>query len=191
MEKTHITHVNDGFVFLEHRIVRKRGKKGRMVVVSTIPKEKAKVFTHKLTEALSSNHSLSKVDMIERLNRQLAGWAAFYKFTDHTAHTFQRIDRVVFWKLAHWLAHKHRSRIKPLMRKWCRAPKTGKAKTWVVYGISEQGNRVGRELRRLVSSPKGQFRWRNPEINPYIKRNDVRNTITSRYHDVAMAMGQA
>lgn len=190
MEKTRITHVNDGFVFLGHRIIRKRGSVGRMVVVSTIPKEKAKVFTHKLTEVLSGNHSLSKVDMIERLNRQLAGWGNFYKFTDFTARIFQKIDRIVFWKVAHWMAQKHRSRIKLVMRKWCRVPKAGKAKTWIVYGISEQGKRVGKELRRLVGSPKGQFRWRNPEINPYIKRIEIRNTITSRYHDVAMAMGQ-
>jgi hypothetical protein len=68
---------------------------------------------------------LWKVDMVDRLNCQLStvncqllGWAAFYKFTDCTARTFQRIDRVVFWKLAHWLARKYRSRIKPLMRNW-------------------------------------------------------------------------
>jgi RNA-directed DNA polymerase len=191
MEKTHITHVNDGFVFLGHRIIRKRGKTGRMSVVTTIPKEKAKAFAHKLSKALSSNHDLSKVDMVDRLNRQLAGWAAFYKFTDFTAKMFQRIDRVVFWKLAHWLGRKYRSRIKPLLRKWCRHPEEGKAKTWVLYGISEQGNRIGKELRRLVGSPKMQFRWRNPEINPYIKREENRNTVTSRYRDVAMAMGQA
>jgi hypothetical protein len=77
------------------------------------------------------------------------------------------------------------------MRKWYRAPETGKAKTWVVYGISERGNRVGKDLRRLVTSPKAQFRWRNPEVNPYIFREEIRSTVTSRYHDVAMAMGQA
>ena len=37
MEKTHITHVNDGFIFLGHRIIRKRGSSGRMAVVTTIP----------------------------------------------------------------------------------------------------------------------------------------------------------
>ena len=106
MDKTHITHVNDGFVFLGHRIIRKRGSTGRMVVVTTIPKEKAKAFARKLSDTLSGNHDLCKVDMVDRLNRQLAGWAAFYKFTDFTARTFQRIDTVVFWKLAHWLARK-------------------------------------------------------------------------------------
>jgi hypothetical protein len=96
----------------------------------------------------------------------LAGWAAFYKFTDFTARTFRRIDHVVFWKLAHWLARKYRSRIKPLMRKWYRVPDIGQSKTWLIYGDSNQGKAVGKALRRLVTSQKMQFRWRNPEQNP-------------------------
>ena len=147
-------------------------------------------FARKLSETLSGNHDISKADMVSRLNRQLVGWAAFYKFTHFTACTFQHIDTVVFWKMAHWLARKYRSRIKPLMQKWYRAPEAGKAKTWLVYEPNERGNPVGKALRRLVSSPKAQFRWRNLEINPYIFRIETRNTITSRYHDVAMAMGQ-
>jgi hypothetical protein len=162
-----------------------------MAVVTTIPREKAKAFAHKLSSALSGDHDLSKVDMIDRLNHKLRGWAAFYKFTAFTAHMYRHIDQVVFWKLAHWLARKYRSLIKPLMRNWYRAPTAGQAKTWFVYGISERGHRVGKALHRLVSSPKAQFRWRNPETNPYIFRDESRNTITSRYQDVAMAMGQA
>src|ERR1019366_6836261 len=175
MEKTHITHVNDGFVFLGHRIIRKRGSRGRMTVVTTIPKEKAKAFAHRLSEALSGDHDLAKVDMVDRLNRQLRGWAAFYKYTDFTATTFQHIDHVVFWKMAHWLARKYRSRIKPLMRNWYRVPADGQAKTWLVYEVSERGRRVGKALHRLVSSPKAQFRWRNPEANPYIFRDDQKD----------------
>lgn len=191
MEKTHVTHVNDGFVFLGHRIIRKRGSHGRMAVVTTIPKEKTKGFVHRLTETLSGNHSVSTVDMITSLNRQLVGWAAFYKFTDFTAYVFRRIDNVIFWKMAHWLGHKYRSRIKPLMRKWFRAPEPGKAKTWLVFSRNERGKPVGEALKRLVSSPKAQFRWLNPEVNPFIFRIEDRNTVTSHYHDVAMAMGQA
>lgn len=190
MDKTHITHVDDGFVFLGHRIIRKRGSNGRMSVVSTIPQEKAKTFARRLVEALSGNHEVAAVSMIDSLNRQLAGWAAFYRFTDFTARTFRRIDTVVFWKMAHWLAQKYRSRIKPLMRKWYRVPEIGQSKTWLIYGRSNQGNAVGKALRRLVTSQKMQFRWRNPERNPYIYRDELRNTVTSRYHDVAMAVGQ-
>lgn len=191
MDKTHITHVNDGFVFLGHRIIRKRGGRGTMRVVTTIPKEKAKGLIHKLVKALSGNHEVRTVEMIDRLNRQLAGWAAFYKFTDFSAYVFQRIDHVVFWKFAHWLAQKYRCRIKPLMRKWFKTPETGKAKTWLIYGVSEQGNRLGKALRRLVSSPKALFRWHNPEQNPYLIREEARSTVTSRYHDVAMALSQS
>lgn len=69
--KGHVTHVDDGFVFLGHRIICKRGAHGRMSIVTTIPKEKAKGFVRKLTETFSGNHSVSTVDMIAGLNRQL------------------------------------------------------------------------------------------------------------------------
>lgn len=104
MDKTRITHVNDGFIFLGHRIIRK----GDMRVVSTIPKEKARNFAASLTTLLSGNYSESKIDMVEILNRKLKGWAAFYQFVDFKAKVFSYIDRVVFWMLAHWLARKYR-----------------------------------------------------------------------------------
>ncbi|MEI2301957.1 hypothetical protein [Ensifer sp. MJa1] len=102
MEKTHVTHVSVGFVFLGHRIIRKRGAHGRMSVITTIPKEKAKGFVRRLTETLFGNHSVSTVDMIASLYLQFVGCAAFCKLTDFTAYVFQRIDHVVFWKMAHW-----------------------------------------------------------------------------------------
>jgi hypothetical protein len=71
MDKTHITHVDDGFVFLGRRIIRRRGSNGRMSVVSTIPKEKAKTFARRMVEALSGNHEVAAVNMIDSLNRQL------------------------------------------------------------------------------------------------------------------------
>ena len=126
---------------------------------------------------------------MECLNRKLAGWANFYQFTDYTATWFGKLDHIVFWRLGHWLARKYRTRIKALMRQWFRRPDTGKAKTWLLFGRSGKGNLCGVALRRLVTSPKRQFRWRNPEANPYLQRDKPRNTVTSRYGEVAMAMG--
>lgn len=188
MDKTHITHVNDGFTFLGHRIIRKRGPRGTMRTVTTIPMDKFRNFANKLVKELSGNHSVNKIDMVESLNRKLAGWANFYQFTDYTAVMYGKLDRIIFWKLAHWLARKYRVSIKSLMRQWIRHPADGKAKTWQLFGRSGRGNLCGVTLRRLVTSRKGQFRWRNPEINPYITRDEERNTVTSRYPDVAMAM---
>ena len=55
MDKTHITHVNDGFTFLGHRIIRKRGPRGTMRPVTTIPRDKFRNFAHKLVNELSGN----------------------------------------------------------------------------------------------------------------------------------------
>lgn len=41
--------------------------------------------------------------MVEIINRKLKGWAVFYQFVDFKAKVFSYIDRIVFWKLAHWL----------------------------------------------------------------------------------------
>ena len=189
MEKTHITHVNDGFVFLGHRIIRKRNRKGEMRVSTSIPKDKVKNFVAKLTKELSGNYSMSKIDRVDKINRKLKGWSDFYQFTDNTAMVYNKVDRVVFWKLGHWLTRKYRCRMKPIMKKWCKYPEAGKAKTWVLFGKTDNGNPCGKSLFRLVSSPKKPFRFRLPECNPYL-RNDDRKTVTSRYDDVAMAFSR-
>ena len=191
MDKTHVTHVNDGFTFLGHRIIRKRGPRGTMRPVTTIPRDKLRNFAAKLAKELSGNYSGNKIDLVEKLNRQLAGWANFYRFTDYTAIMYGKLDRVVFWKLAYWLARKHRTTIKSLMRHWVKHPADGTAKTWVLFGRSGNGNLCGVTLQRLVTSRKGRFRWRNPPINPYLLPDDGRSTVTSRYRDVAMALSHS
>ena len=191
MDKTHVTHVNDGFNFLGHRIIRKRGPRGTMRPVTTIPKDKLRNFAAKLAKELSGNYSENPIDLIEKLNRQLVGWANFYRFTDYTAVMYSKVDRIVFWKLAHWLARKYRTSIKSLMRQWIRRPADGTAKSWVLFGRSGKGNLCGVTLRRLVTSRKDRFRWRNPPMNPYLLPEDGRSTVTSRYHDVAMAMSHS
>lgn len=126
--------------------------------------------------------------MVESLNRKLAEWANFYQFTNYTAVMYGKMDRIVFWKLAYWLSRKYRTSIKSLMRQWIKRPEDGMAKIWQLYGRSGRGNLCDVTLRRLVTSRKMSFRWRNPEINPSITREEERKTVTSRYHDVAMAM---
>ena len=188
MNKTHITHVNDGFIFLGHRIIRRRGPKGRMHVVTTIPWEKYRGFVDKLVKQLSGNYSVNRIDMVESLNRQIIGWTNFYQYTDYTATVFSKVDRVIFWKLAYWLARKYKQGFKKLMRDQVRAPEAGKAKTWVLCGMDSRGFYGEVALRRLVTSRKNRFLWKNPEKNPYLLNTTERNSIESRYRDVAFAL---
>ena len=192
MDKTRITHVNDGFVFLGHRIIRKRGPRGTMRPVTTIPKEKAKGFIHKLVKELSGNYSVNKIDMVESLNRKISGWAHFYQFTDYTATTYSKLDRIIFWKLGHWLAKKYKTTLKNLIRQWVRSKGTGTAKTWTLFGRNGVGRQCGVSIERLVSSRKCQFRWKNPSMNPYMqKTGESRNVYESFYAEVAFALSNA
>lgn len=188
VEKTHITHVNDGFVFLGHRIIRKRGPRGHMRPVTTIPWEKHRRFAEKLVKQLSGDYGMNKMDLIERLNRQIAGWANFYQYTDYTATIFSKIDRKVFWKLGYWLARKYRRGFRSLMQSYVRSPEKGKAKIWVLQGRNSRGFYGELALRRLITSRKGQFTWRNPTENPYILRSEKHRTIESYYDEVAFAL---
>ena len=131
------------------------------------------------------------MDLLERLNRQLAGWAAFYQYTDFTATVFNRVDRTVFWKFGHWLARKYHRRFPSLMRDHVRPPEPGRAATWVLAGQNSRGWYGELALRRLVTSRKGQFRWRTPEVNPYLIGDENRTLIESRYADVAFALSNA
>lgn len=187
MDKTKITHINDGFTFLGHRIIRKRGSNGNMVVVTGIPKGKARAFSFALSKELSGDLNSSMIDKVEKLNQKLRGWAQFYRYTDFTAKVYSKIDDVVFWKFAKWLARKHKCRIKPLLIKWYKKPAPELSKTWVLFGKTDNGNLCGKSLFRLVGSIKQPFKWRLPESNPYLRVDD-RKTITSYYADVAMAI---
>ncbi len=191
MNKTHITHVNDGFTFLGHRIIRKKGPTGSMRPVTTIPYEKSKNFSSKIVTELSKDYSVNKIEMIDRLNQKITGWVNFYQFTDYTSTTFQKLDRIIFWKLAHWLARKHRTSVKELIKKWVKKPQGKKAKIWVVEGANQKGKFCKKTLKRLVTSSKKQFRWTNPKTNPYIKGDAKRKVFESHYHEVAIAMGKS
>ena len=98
------------------------------------------------------------------------------------------MDRTVFWKLGYWLARKYRCGLKSLMRDHIRAPEAGRTKTWVLQGQNSRGWYGELALRRLVTSRKGQFRWRTPEGNPYLIRDENRKVLGSHYAEVAFTL---
>ncbi len=186
MDKTHITHVNDGFVFLGHRLVRKRSGHGHMRVATTIPREKARAFSASLTSLLSRGHSDTVVDKIESINRRLTGWANFYQFVDFRARVLGKIDRIVFWRFAHWLGRKHQARIAVLLRRWY-GPNAAGRKTWKASGLNRFGNPRRVTLETLGGRPKGRFRYTNPVENPYLCIGK-QSIYSSGFDDVEMAL---
>ncbi|TCT28139.1 hypothetical protein EC835_1206 [Providencia alcalifaciens] len=78
----------------------------------------------------------------------------FYQFVDFKAKVFSYVDRVGFWKLAHWLARKYRTGIASLMKRWYKSPKPGHSKTWVLFGKTNHDTLNGEILCQLVGQGK-------------------------------------
>jgi group II intron reverse transcriptase/maturase len=169
MDKTHVTHVSDGFVFLGHRIIRKRGDRGHMRVVTGIPFKSSRRFAGELTAMLSRDHHLKAVEMIKAINRKTSGWTAFYRHAIYTGVVYQRLDTVIFWKLAHWLARRHKGSVREAMRRWYVQSTRGGVRTWVVHQ-QIKGKTISAALLKCAHGPK-QF-WLAPpvETNPYLAK---------------------
>lgn len=168
MEKTHITHINDGFVFLGHHIIRKRSNRGHLRVVTGIPWESYRRFSDELCKLLSGNHHIKAVDMIRKVNQKIQGWTTFYRHTTYSGWIYQRIDTAVFWKLAHWLARRHKGSIKKAMRKWFKASTVlNGTRTWLVHQTID-GETHSVALKKCIGSFKQQRVAGPPTANPYI-----------------------
>lgn len=191
MEKTFVTHVNDGFDFLGHRIVRKRGGRGTLRPVTMIPWKKYRSFVEELLK-LFQNTKQEPYELIEKLNQKLVGWSYFYKYTTNTAKIYGRVDRMVFWKIAKWLSCKYRQRVKQVMMRYYARPTEEAAKTWTWKGMDRQGRYRTTYLYRLVGSPKSRAQRPILRANPYtLSKEKLREqysyTILSK--EISHAMG--
>lgn len=167
IEKTCVTHVNDGFVFLGHRIVRKRSGRGHMRPVTGIPHENIRRLTFKITQLLSSNYDKDAHQMIMKINQLIRGWTAFYRHTMYSSRIYGKLDTVVFWKLGHWLARKYRTRVNKLMRKWYRFSTVHRLRTWMV-STTVEGQRFSTTLLKFSRAIKVRLVPPCPRANPYI-----------------------
>jgi RNA-directed DNA polymerase len=105
-EKTAITHIDEGFVFLGQRIVRRpKGKKRHVytfVSHEALASARRKVKT--LTGRSTTNLELS--ELIAALNPVLRGWANHFR---HAAakRTLDYLGYYAWWRVGRWLRKKH------------------------------------------------------------------------------------
>jgi RNA-directed DNA polymerase len=106
-EKTHITHVDDGFDFLGWRIKRWH-RPGRAPVAITFPSDRAlgdiKHRIKQLTGTATTGLSLDQ--LIHALNPTLRGWTNYHR---HGAakRCFGYLSYYLWWRVIRWLRKKH------------------------------------------------------------------------------------
>jgi RNA-directed DNA polymerase len=104
-EKTRLTHLDEGFVFLGQKIIG-RVKHGKHLVYTFVTNEAIASIKRKvkaLTRRSTTNLALS--ELIAALNPVLRGWVNYYR---HAAakRTFGYLDYYVWWRVG-WLRKKH------------------------------------------------------------------------------------
>jgi group II intron reverse transcriptase/maturase len=159
MEKTKITHLNDGFDFLGFTIQRRMGHNGMKTKV-LISKKGRERHLGKLHEATSPNtHEDSLILKITAINRIIAGWCRYYQYTSKASTQFSKLDDKTFWMVAHWLGRKYRLTMPAVLTRYRTA------------------NGLGSNLITLVrhgSFPTQQYRKRFLKPNPYTTQEPIR-----------------
>ena len=107
-EKTLITHIDEGLVFLGWRIQRhrKRGTGKHYVYVYPAKKALAAVMA-KVKTICRQNTNLPLEVLLRQLNRMLRGWTAYFKYGCSNA-TFSYLRSYLWKEIVRWQKRKHR-----------------------------------------------------------------------------------
>ncbi len=125
-EKTLITHIDEGLVFLGWRIQRhhKRGT-GRSFVYIYPAKKALSAVMAKVKTLCRQNTNLQLDVLLLRLNRMLRGWTAYFKYGCSHA-TFSYLRSYLWKQVIRWQERKHRRTAwKELRRRYGRWPADG------------------------------------------------------------------
>jgi len=153
LEKTRITHVRQGFVFLGFQIERTIGQGGKPVPKVRIPETALQRVSQKITRVLAPATCQDSVrTKIVALNRIIRGWCQYYQFTASPDVYFHLLNYRVFWKMAHWLGRKFKLSMPRVMRRFL------------------QHNSFGTKTVRLLMPSEVPTKWYRlrPFPNPYL-----------------------
>jgi RNA-directed DNA polymerase len=118
MEKTRITHLNDGFDFLGFTIRRNMGHNGMKTKVLISKKGKEKHLKAIRVATSRSTHEDSVSLKIKALNRIITGWCRYYQYTSRASIQFHKLECRTFWLMAHWLGRKFQLTMPQVLRRF-------------------------------------------------------------------------
>ncbi len=132
-EKTHITHIREGFDFLGSTF---RKFKDKLVIRPN--KEKTKGFLQRLKKDVRGLRYKKAAQVIPGLNRKLRGWANFYRALGERK-VFSTIDHVMFKTIWRELKRRHPKK----NAKWIRNTYFTSIRryNWTFFGVETKGDR--------------------------------------------------
>ena len=117
-EKTEVTHITEGFIFLGYRISRGMGT-SKMGPRVEIPESAIKSFRHKTQAILAPGTTNESVGAkILAMNQLIRGWCNYYRCTMSPSIPFNRLTHEVYWNMAHWLGRKYKISMPVIMQRY-------------------------------------------------------------------------
>lgn len=150
LEKTHVTHVDDGFDLLGFRIVRKPWRGSKRVAYTFPSKRALRDVMHRIkTLTKRSTTNLSLDELIHALNPILRGWANYHRH-NASKRCFAYVSHYLWWRVMRWLRAKYpRLTWKQIRRRY-----------WGTKWTSPEGAR----LAWPVEVPVTRYRYRGHRI---------------------------
>jgi RNA-directed DNA polymerase len=160
LEKTHVTHVNDGFDFLGFHIRRYTSSNDRPKLLVT-PSKKAQRRLKQKVKAMTARryYKDSPLLKVRALNAVLRGWMNYYRHVN-AKKTAKDLDWWVNQRFCRWLVSRHRLPVRKVLDKY----KHREGKRFNLGVPTPNGTKF---LFRMSDVPIRKYRSRNPP-NPYI-----------------------
>ncbi len=100
-EKTHISHLEDGFDFLGQNV---RKYNGKLLIKPS--KKSIKTFLDKVREIIKSNPQITAGRLVMLLNPVIRGWALYHRHVV-SSDAFHDVDNAIYHALWKWIKRRH------------------------------------------------------------------------------------
>lgn len=146
-EKTHITHIDDGFDFLGFNV-----RKYQCKLLIKPAKASIKRFLTEIRALIKANTAATTEQLIRQLNSKLRGWANYYRHVV-AKNTFSHVDAQVFRALMAWIKRRHPNKSESWKRK--RYFRRDGLRHWVfcTHIRDKSGAITALDLFRVASAP--------------------------------------
>ena len=146
-EKTHVTHIDDGFDFLGTNI---RKYKGKLIMKPS--KKSNQSFLNNIRDLIKSNPTDKTENLIRLLNPKIRGWANFHRHICAKS-TFSYVDKQIFQALWCWAKRRHPRKSRAWLKK--KYFRQYKLKDWIFFAKTTDGDDVAGhiELSNAAATP--------------------------------------
>jgi len=160
-EKTHLTHINEGFDFLGVNF-RKYGDK----LIRKPAKDNVSKFLENIRETIKSNATAKTENLIRQLNPKIRGWANYHRHIC-AKQTFIKLNSHIFDAVWRWAKRRHSTK----SAKWIRHKyfRSKRHRNWVFYDKvkDKQGKIAYLDLIEIAHTPIRRHIKFRAEANPF------------------------